>query len=298
MTKSNKKTLSGLKETTAQTIIKELGQQGLSKKQIQAKHIFPLYSNLIRRSGGPDFGCISDILPNNSQSSLNKNHALWGVIVETREHASLEHAISNFIETTGAPVQLFHGKQNLDYILSTKIVELISENKVYLTHLNTDTLSARCYNALFLSKLFWENVLGRKKILVFQTDSILCRSSSYNINDFITFDYIGSKWPRSRPVGLVCDGGNGGLSLRDWSKSYDCLNRFPSEYWCAGEDGYFAFHIELIGGKIGRDNDCAKFCTQYEFLRNSFGAHKITSLQEKYKQKFLEYCPEARFILQ
>ena len=113
----------------------------------------------------------------------------------------------------------------------------------------------------------------------------------------MSYDCIGSKWRRHRSSDIIIDGGNGGLCLRDWEKTYDCLRSFPSEHWTGGEDSYFGFHIELIGGKVGKDTDCAKLSTQHEFLYKSWGAHKISCLDEKPQSGFFNYCDDARFML-
>ena len=125
----------------------------------------------------------------------------------------------------------------------------------------------------------------------------MCNNSPYNLNTFLDFDYIGSTWARTRPVGITIDGGNGGLSLRSWEKSLQCLEQFPSSFWPGGEDGYFGFHMELIGAKVGKDVDCAKFSTHRYFRYKSFGAHKISGLNKKDKDAFIQYCPEAKKIL-
>ena len=189
------------------------------------------------------------------------------------------------------------GPVNEAFIKDTSISALIEQGKFVLTPLRIKTLSPVQYNSLLLSKFFWNAVIGRQKILVFQTDSILCPKSEYALDDFLKFDYIGSSWRRERPITMIIDGGNGGLSLRDWGKSMKCLNRFPASQWPGGEDGYFAFHIDLITDRVGRPKDCAKFSTQSEFLACSFGAHKFSELDENSLKKFLEYCPEARKIL-
>ena len=285
------------RESTATIVLRNWLSQGITPDDITPDHIQPVYRTLRKISTAPDFTPIQDLLPTECQPGQNASDPVWGVIVETRKHPALERVIDNFIEQTQIPIQLFHGINNLDFIRSTKIEQWIQEGKVLLTLLNVGDLTLQMYNALFLSKRFWNLVLGRAKILVFQTDTLCCPQSEYSLEDFVNFDYIGSKWPRWRPVGLIADGGNGGLSLRDWNKTYECLNRFPPENWVAGEDGYFAFHIELIGGKVGKDIECAKFGTQREFLFKSWGAHQISCLNKKNRKRFIRYCPEAKFLL-
>jgi len=284
------------KESTAQSTLRELLNKGVRQENITSKHIMHVYSSSKKILSAPDFAPINGILLNQSNTTIDETSPIWGIIVETRKHPAIDFVVNNFINNTQIPVQIFHGKNNLDFIMSTTISELVHSGKVHLTQLDIDELSANKYNALFLSKRFWRNVLSRKKILVFQTDTISCSSSDYSINDFLQYDYIGSKWPRQRPVGLIIDGGNGGLSLRDWEKTYDCLSRFPAKNWGGGEDGYFAFHIDLIGGKVGKVNDCAKFSTQSEFLYKSWGGHQISCLNSKNQAAFISYCKEAKFM--
>ena len=226
-----------------------------------------------------------------------KNNPILAVIIETRKHPLLEFVVLQLITKTNLPVQIFHGIENESFIRSSAINDHIKGNKVSLSKLNTDFLNANEYNAILLSCEFWNLLNGRDKILVFQTDSILCDNSTYNLQTFLDFDYIGSMWSRLRPIGITIDGGNGGLSLRSWEKSVKCLERFPPFFWPGGEDGYYGFHMELIGAKVGKDLDCAKFSTQSYFHYESFGAHKISELTKKDKDAFIQYCPEAKKLL-
>ena len=230
--------------------------------------------------------------------SINcKNNPILAVIIETRKHPLLEFVVLQLIIKTNLPVQIFHGIENESFIRSSAINDYVKCNKVSLSKLNTESLNASDYNAILLSCKFWNLLNGRDKILIFQTDSILCNNSAYNLCTFLDFDYIGSMWPRIRPIGITIDGGNGGLSLRSWERSVECLERFPPSFWPGGEDGYYGFHLELIGAKVGKDVDCAKFSTQSYFHYKSFGAHKISSLTKIDQDAFIQYCPEAKKLL-
>ena len=284
------------KPLSAQDIADALMRRGISRNDITSAHLAAIYRRLNKISSTPDFTSVKDILPRYPPSGDTDSYPAIGVIIETRKHPALCDVVCSFQERLQIPIQLFHGQMNLDYIMASSISELERTGKVRLVKLNAEALNARQYNALLLTELFWTHLLSRKKILIFQTDAILCGNSNYTLNDFLSFDYIGSKWNRQRPVGLLIDGGNGGLSLRDWKKSHECLVRFPPKHWIGGEDGYFAFHIDIIGGKVGRDADCARFSTQYEFLYKSLGAHQISSLDQESKLAFLQYCEEARFM--
>ncbi len=282
--------------TSAQDIIRDLLRKGIHQDRIVGDHLAHIYKLINKLRSGPALECTRQLLPPRDATISDSNYPVLGVIVETRDHPALDYVISNFHERLEIPIQLFHGRRNLAPILASSVSNLARNGCLHLTRLDTDNLHASEYNALLLSRNFWNQLISRNKILIFQTDTIICRRSDYSINDFLSFDYIGSKWNRRRPVGLIIDGGNGGLSLRDWGKSYECLNRFPPESWRGGEDGYFAFHMDIMGAKVGRDHDCARFSTQYEFACRSLGAHQISCLDPKSKSAFLAYCEEAKFM--
>lgn len=222
-------------------------------------------------------------------------------IIETRNHPLLEWVITTTHSVTGLPIQLFHGPSLGRTIKENEALQsLINNNSLLPTEINTDTLDGPKYSALLLSKKFWDALAGRGKILIFQTDATLCPNSPYSLTDFIDFDYIGSWWPRDRPWGMLIDGGNGGLSIRDWKFSTACLEKFPPENWKGGEDRYFAFHIEYLNGRVARDIDMKRFGTQKIYRENSFGAHHITQLKESHPddyRRFIAYCPEAEKLI-
>jgi len=282
-------------EATAHMVASYFAERGVERSAISGEFLKPLYGILSKSINTPLEGDnhVSKLAP----ADKPVDDTVWGVIVETREHPALEFIINQFSEQLGIGIQLFHGTANESFIMESKIAELIEQGKVKLTPLESKTLSLGDYNALFLSTAFWDSQLGREKILVFQTDAVLCANSDYQLSDFLGFDYIGSKWPRKRPVGMIIDGGNGGLSLRDWHKTVECLDRFSPKLWPGGEDGYFAFHMDLMGGRVGRDDECSRFSTQHEFLCRSFGGHKLGDLDLLSLERFSQYCPAVRQIL-
>ena len=284
--------------STAKTIIKNRQKKMSHLSSITSKDLMHIYQSLKKTSGRPNFKNVEKLLSETrSISKDKKTPPILAVIIETRKHPLLEFVVLQLISKTNLPVQIFHGIENESFIQSTAIKDFVKCDKVFLSKLNTDSLNASDYNGILLSCKFWNLLNGRGKILIFQTDSILCNKSPYNLYTFLDFDYIGSTWARKRPVGITIDGGNGGLSLRSWEKSLQCLEQFPPSFWPGGEDGYFGFHLELMGAKVGKEVDCAKFSTHRYFHYKSFGAHKISVLDKKDKDAFIQYCPEAKKIL-
>jgi len=230
-------------------------------------------------------------------SGLQRSDPVCAVIVETRKHPALEFVVNTFSEQLKIPIQLFHGMDNESFIRDSTISALVDQGRVQLQRMNIDALPANRYNALFLNREFWNCMAGRNKILVFQTDALVCSASPWSLADFCSFDYIGSAWKCDRPIGLRISGGSGGLSLRDWKCCTRSLEIFSPETWPGGEDGYFAFHLDLMGCKVGQADECARFSSQKFFRCKSFGVHKPKLMNQLTRHMFLKYCPEVRQIL-
>ena len=103
-------------------------------------------------------------------SELNfKSNEVSSIIIETRKHPALYFVINQFIKLTNIPVQLFCGRNNYKFIISSKIKDLVKKKLVSIIPLNADTLCANKYNALMLTKKFWDHIYPSKKIIIFQT---------------------------------------------------------------------------------------------------------------------------------
>jgi hypothetical protein len=287
--------LSDATPSDAAALLAALAKQGVGPDAVTPEHLAPLYARMRRAAHPPDFAAARETLP--AAATERRVDGLSALILETRPHRNLPFVVRQVREIVGAPIQIVHGAANRGFILDSDIAGLVESGDVVLTALSCDSLSAELYNALFLTPEFWEHAIGRGKILVFQTDAVLCPRSKYRIDDFLDFDYIGAAWPRNRPVGLRIDGGVGGLSLRDWGRTVDALKRFPADDWIGGEDGYFGLHVEAIGGRVGKPRDCARFCTQFAFKERSFGIHKPTRMSAFDKFLLKRYCTEVRHIL-
>lgn len=284
----------GLPQTTAHRLAADLARLGISQTEITPQHVRSCYERLNKLDGAPDFAAVAPLLDALEPADSASACPVLGVIVETRRHPNLGPVLRAF-SSLKIPIQVFHGEANQEFLFASLPAD--ESSAITCCRLPVSDLPARLYNALWLSEKFWLSLVGRGKILVFQTDTICCSGSDYQLSDFMEFDYIGSLWPRQRAVGIIADGGNGGLSLRDWRASLECLRRFPSNLWPGGEDGYFAFHMDLAGMRLADGESCARFGTQFRFLTRSFGVHKPSCLPKKEQAALLAYCPEAAILL-
>ena len=135
------------------------------------------------------------------------------MIVEPRQHRSLEPVIKNCYEHLGWPVVLFHGTENLEFIKSSPyLANLLKEGTLILKDLGVENLSIDSYSDVMLSESTWKSIPA-ENILVFQTDVIICGNNE-TIQPFLQYDYVGAPWGRGIPTDAGPTVGNGGLSFR------------------------------------------------------------------------------------
>ena len=228
---------------------------------------------------------------------LKESNYFFGLMIEFRKVKSIEKVIKSFFLKIDSKILIVCSENNHEYIKTKYIKDLIIKEKIFIYNIGkVDSFSPSDYNKILLSKNFWELLPNCIKVIVFQTDSLICKKSKFVIDDFKEFDYIGSAWDIKRPIGLNIKGGSGGLSLRDLSMTKKVLKEFCPYNWPGGEDGYFAFHMELIGGNVASYKNASKFSTQTHFHYKSFGCHKVSRLYKKYHKDFYKYCPESTEI--
>ena len=143
------------------------------------------------------------------------------VIVETRKHKALKFVLNNVMSNLSEEwtLQIFHGLNNLDYIKNVidgnSFLRSI-KNKIIFTNLNIESITADDSSlGIMLTEKFWNDVVG-ETVLYLECDSMLCPNSSFKVNDFEHFDYIGGYWgnteyPLDEEYPVVM---NGGLSIR------------------------------------------------------------------------------------
>jgi hypothetical protein len=108
-------------------------------------------------------------IPTNKTSST-MFHPNIAVIVDFRtvDHiVAIIHNVNDHIPSTW-PIQIFHGKDNQDFIKNSTLAPLISSGKILLSLMEEVYGKSRA-NELLTNPKFWQRVRG-EKILFFQID--------------------------------------------------------------------------------------------------------------------------------
>lgn len=192
------------------------------------------------------------------------------VIVEPREHPALEFVLTNFLENLPENWQILimHGNKNRAFVEKIMDENLAKyRSRIRLHDLRVDNLTIQKYNELLVSKEFHDRI-PTEIFLVFQTDTMICKDSGVQLDEFVKYDYVGAPMPHID--GLV---GNGGLSLRKKSKMIEIIEKCkyngqdPEDYYYANA----CKGVELL--KPSREN-ASKFSNEGEYSETSFGVHK------------------------
>ena len=196
------------------------------------------------------------------------------VIIESSVSSAFEFAVRTTMFHLGPTwgLQVFHSRENSAFVHSV----LSDMLNVRFVLMDSPILYVRDYNRIAKSKEFWQS-LQSKKVLIFQTDSIVLRSG---IDAFIKYDYVGAPWNIAsnekiinlRKLGwLPIPVGNGGFSLRNVDMMIDIIERDGANSpETENEDIFFAKHIQRIRDALVSPVEVAyQFCIEEYIQRNS-----------------------------
>jgi hypothetical protein len=223
------------------------------------------------------------------------------IIVEPRKHKLLKQVIENFDKHMDKSWDLyvFHGASFGEY--AKECTSQIKSRNVFLIALDKDNLNVDEYNSIFKKEQFWDKI-NAEDILVFQTDTVICGSSLDTIDKYIQYDYIGCSYDNTS-IGKYDNNmwantefyGIGGLSFRKKAFMLKCIDDNKDVADNFPEDIFFSICVARSSNRPPSAIVLNQFCTQHVFVEKSWGAHK-TNIDLKNKDKFYEYCPEARML--
>jgi hypothetical protein len=239
---------------------------------------------------------IHTIIPIINKTIAIDFHPHIAVLVEFRTTdliVTVVHNVNQHIPSTW-PIQIFHGKENENFIRNSTLAPLIASGKIFLS-LMEEVYGKNRTNELLTTRKFWERVRG-EKVLFFQIDSIMCSNSPHKITDFLQYDYIGAPWDPSwfgfSKVELV---GNGGFSLRSRSKLLALLAVLPYDRKMP-EDVWYALNLRRVNGTVAPMNVAKTFAVESICYDRPLGAHR-PYLKCSIQAKLSQTCPESMMVM-
>lgn len=207
---------------------------------------------------------------------------------------SVVHNVNQHIPSTW-PIQIFHGKENQEFIKNSTLAPLLASGKAFLTLMDEVYDRART-DRLLTDPRFWQRVRG-EKILFFQIDSAMCSTSPHKITDFLQYDYVGAPWdPSWFPFSQVDFVGNGGFSLRSRSKILALIANLPYD-GKVPEDVWYALNLRRVNGSVAPVNVAKTFAVESVYYERPLGVHRSPLLSCAIRAKLFQTCPESMMIM-
>lgn len=235
------------------------------------------------------------------------------MIIENRPSENLIPVILHFQSVLGPewPIIFYTIPTTADALaLSPAFARAIEENKVQVRFIPPEvTFSSHKAVSLFLADAWiWENLAPYKKILLFQTDSIICSQSTATIDDFVEYDLIGA--PIAAQYGK---GFNGGLSIRNRELTLDVfsMHSYANDSSVPGAPANMQFEDQWLftrmselppkkdgspGANLPNEETAKKFAVETIWQEKPFGFHQPTRWQKDNMASIMKYCPEVGMI--
>lgn len=242
---------------------------------------------------------------------------ICGLLIEPRKIKQVFYIINNFFAVLpNCNLYFFCGKG------LTKYYNFLTNeyNLLHIIELSVNNLDYCSYSDFMKNKKLWE-LFKEDFCLTIQTDGCLCKNSTYDIRNFLNYDYIGGGTVRTFQKNIYY---NGGFSLRKIKSMIKVLNyitplktkkenffikilkytpffnmNFIKSY---GEDVYFYYGCKFLNLKVGNDNFSYNFCLHELNKINNLNNFCIHKLNIKYFSfydifKIIHYCPEYKYYL-
>jgi hypothetical protein len=217
------------------------------------------------------------------------------VIVEPRLHEYLKPVIDNIIKNINidTPIYIFHSAINEEFIKFN--YNNYIDNKIKLIKLKQNNLTILQYNLLLTSVDFWNKING-ENILIFQTDSCLCRHiNTFDFSKYKDYGFIGAP-SVEYSIKYSIPWQNGGFSIRKKSLMIKAiLDNNTKQLITCNEDKYFSVIKKHITNPA--PYDLAKyFSVEKYFYNNPLGIHKTWNyISEENWDKLKNKFPEIIF---
>lgn len=219
------------------------------------------------------------------------------VIVETSMIPNLIPVMLHFATVLGPAwgMVLFTLKDNWVEPLSAPFQRLQDEGRVEVRYLpeGTKLSDSGSVSRFLTSPWVWEQVSDAERVLLFQSDSILCSRSEERVEDYFKYDLVGA--PIAEQYG---QGFNGGLSVRN-PRVFLNVTR-SVDFASSGhefEDQYFYTELKKAGAELPTVEAAMTFAVETMYYETPLGYHQPQRWQAAKMANIEEWCPEVKMLI-
>lgn len=195
-------------------------------------------------------------------------------------------------------IVLFTLEANWTMPSSSVFKRALADKKVSIHYLPSDTVlkNSKSVSRFLAKPWLWEQLQTAARILLFQTDSIICSNAAATVDDFVEYDFIGA--PIDPKYGA---GYNGGLSIRNPSLflritqevDFDTSGQEFEDQWF-----YKEAKLRVDQGVRLAEVDVAKtFSVETIYYEKPLGYHQAARWQKDNMQQVEAWCPEVKMLI-
>lgn len=230
------------------------------------------------------------------------------MVIETSMTANLIPLMLHFSNMLGSswPVILFTLQKGWALPPSSAFRRALREGRVQVRYLppDTDMFSNQAVSGFLASPWLWEQLSGFDRVLMFQTDSVLCSHAQGSVDDWLKWDFVGA------PIGgKIPDwagrGFNGGLSLRNPKLFLDIANQggfdpnidHPQKHLRYEDQWFYQKLTERNSTRLPTMDKAKEFSVETVYYEKPLGYHQPQRWQSAHMEQIEDYCPEVTMML-
>ncbi|CAN8096110.1 unnamed protein product [Discula destructiva] len=157
----------------------------------------------------------------------------------------------------------------------------------------TELTSSQAVSRFLTAPWLWEQVENAPRVLLFQSDSVLCSRSQAAVEDYFAYDLVGA------PILAVYGQGyNGGLSIRN-PRTFLNVTR-EVDFAASGhefEDQFFYQELKKMGAPMPAEAVAKTFAVETIYYETPLGYHQPHRWQAENMGDIEEWCPEVKMLI-
>lgn len=235
--------------------------------------------------------------PSTAGSTAPATDRPLAVIIESTMIANLIPLMLHFSTVLGPSwgMVLFTLQENWVEPLSPAFQRRLASGRIEVRFLpaGTELTSSRAVSRFLTSPWLWEQTAAARRILLFQTDSVLCSRSESAVEDYFQYDFAGA--PIAAQYGA---GYNGGLSVRNPRAFLQVVRE--TDFATSGvefEDQFFYQELLRREAAMPGQDEAKTFAVETIYYETPLGYHQPQRWQKDHMTAIEEWCPEVRLLI-
>lgn len=179
--------------------------------------------------------------------------------------------------------------------LSPAFQRFLADGRIEVRFLppDTDLTSSSAVSQFLTAPWLWEQLVAAQRILLFQSDSILCSKSEARVEDYFAYDLVGAPILSTYGAGY-----NGGLSIRNPRLFLQVIRE--TDFLSSGqkfEDQFFYDELRKRGANLPAEDVAKTFSVETVYYETPLGYHQPQRWQAQHMPAIEEWCPEVKMLI-